>query len=43
MTRSFAALGASVYQQGGAAPEDGTRDAASGDDDIIDADFTESK
>jgi molecular chaperone DnaK len=50
LKQALYALSSSVYQQGGAeapqggaAPEDGTRDAASGDDDVIDADFTESK
>jgi len=50
LKQALYALSASVYQQGGAevpqdgaAPQDGTRDAASGDDDVIDADFTESK
>jgi molecular chaperone DnaK len=49
LKQALYALSSSVYQQGGAeaptgeAPEDGTRDAASGDDNVIDADFTESK
>jgi molecular chaperone DnaK len=49
LKQALYALSSSVYQQGGAeaptgaAPEDGTKDAASGDDDVIDADFTESK
>ncbi|MBD2175916.1 molecular chaperone DnaK [Pseudanabaena sp. FACHB-1998] len=49
LKQALYALSSSVYQQGGAeaptgaAPEDETRDAASGDDDVIDADFTESK
>ncbi len=49
LKQALYALSSSVYQQGGAeaptgdTPEDGTRDAASGDDDVIDADFTESK
>jgi len=50
LKQALYALSSSVYQQGSseaptgdAAPEDGTKDAASGDDDVIDADFTESK
>jgi len=49
LKQALYALSSSVYQQGGAdaptgaAPDDGTRDAASGDDNVIDADFTESK
>ncbi len=49
LKQALYALSSSVYQQGaseapaGAAPEDETKDAASGDDDVIDADFTESK
>lgn len=49
LKQALYALSSSVYQQGGgespdgAAPQDNTRDAASGDDDVIDADFTESK
>jgi molecular chaperone DnaK len=49
LKQALYALSSSVYQQGGgesasgAAPEEGTKDAASGDDDVIDADFTESK
>ncbi|HBC42722.1 MAG: molecular chaperone DnaK [Pseudanabaena sp. M158S2SP1A06QC] len=49
LKQALYALSSSVYQQGGAdtatgsAPDDATRDAASGDDNVIDADFTESK
>jgi molecular chaperone DnaK len=50
LKQALYALSTSVYQQGGGAeggPEpsgaDSTRDAASNDDDVIDADFTESK
>jgi molecular chaperone DnaK len=49
LKQALYALSSSVYQQGGseaptdASPEDSTKDAASGDDDVIDADFTESK
>jgi len=49
LKQALYALSSSVYQQGAgesaesAAPEDSTKDAASGDDDVIDADFTESK
>ncbi len=49
LKQALYALSSSVYQQGGsesaegAAPQDNTKDAASGDDDVIDADFTESK
>ncbi|MFN6164918.1 MAG: molecular chaperone DnaK [Pseudanabaena sp.] len=47
LKQALYALSSSVYQQGGAdtatgsAPDDATRDAASGDDNVIDADFTE--
>jgi molecular chaperone DnaK len=49
LKQALYALSSSVYQQGAtdssdeSAPQDGTKDAASGDDDVIDADFTESK
>jgi molecular chaperone DnaK len=49
LKQALYALSSSVYQQGGAdtatgsAPDDATRDAASGDDNVIDADFTEPK
>jgi molecular chaperone DnaK len=49
LKQALYALSSSVYQQGGgespegAAPQDNTKDSASGDDNVIDADFTESK
>ncbi|AFY73163.1 chaperone protein DnaK [Synechococcus sp. PCC 7502] len=47
LKQALYALSTSVYQQGASAPTDGgddtTKDAASGDDSVIDADFTESK
>ncbi len=47
LKQALYALSTSVYSQGASAPTDGgddtTKDAASGDDSVIDADFTESK
>ena len=49
LKQALYALSSSVYQQGGgespegAAPQDNTKDSASGDDNVIDAHFTESK
>ena len=52
LKQALYALSTAVYSQGGGAdpsgydaadPSDRTKDAASGDDDVIDADFTESK